>query len=235
MRYSIIVPHCHGARESTTQRQELETILRRVDSFEVLSKFSNCPTIEHAIVAGLRAARGEAVAVIEPGDRYPIAQLPTLLRGLARADMVCGRRRRHGWSKFVERIGRFPRWLFLGLDTRDPDCLFWAARREAFNGLQVLPRLVPYLPSLVARHGYRVDNVYVADRPTAEVRAAGAQIAPSVPHAARASIFAAWWACRRVRATEQDMASQSAARTATPAPKGAAPNKPSEPYRVRSA
>ena len=202
MRYSIIVPHCHGARESTTQRQELETILRRVDSYELLNKFSGCPTIEHAIVAGLRAAHGEAVAVIEPGDRYPIAQLPSLLRGLSRADMVCGRRRRRGWSKFVERISRFPRWLFLGLDTRDPDCLFWAARREAFNGLQVLPRLVPYLPSLVARHGYRVDSVYVSDRPTAEIRASGEQIAPSVPRATRASIFAAWWACRRVRQPE---------------------------------
>jgi hypothetical protein len=234
MRYSIIIPQCHGARESATQRQELETILRRVDSYELLTKFSGCPTIEHAIVAGLRAARGEAVVVIEPGDRYPIAQLPLLLRGLSRADMVCGRRRRRGWSKLAERIGRFPRWLFLGLDTRDPDCLFWAARREAFNALQLLPRLIPYLPSLVARQGYRVDSVYISERPTAQARSAGEPCAPA-PRATPASIFAAWWTCRRLREPEPNNGPQSLTRTATQPALATTPNKSSESYRARSA
>jgi hypothetical protein len=243
MRYSIIVPHCTGQQESATQRKELQSVVGRLQvGHELLSNFTNCPTIDHAIVAGVRAARGEAVVIIEPGDRYPMKQLPELLRGLSRADFVCGRRRRRGWPKLAERIGRLPRWLFLGLDSRDPDCLFWAARREVFNGLQLLPRLVRYLPTLVARQGFRVDSVYVEERQVPHVRAgatltihpaSGARVAP-------ANLLSAWRTCRKVR----DPEAGAAAASQSPAGPGAAAEKPSkahssvspsEPYRARSA
>src|SRR5688572_1751185 len=114
MRYSIIVPHCTGQRESPTQKQELQAAVSRLRlGYELLLNFSYCPTIDHAIVAGLRAARGESIVVVEPSDRYPMRQLLGVLRGLSRADFVCGRRRRSGWPKLAERIGRLPRWLFL--------------------------------------------------------------------------------------------------------------------------
>jgi hypothetical protein len=200
MRYSIIIPHCHGARESELQSRELETLLRRFDSCETLTKFSACPTLEHAIVAGMRAARGEAVVVIEPGDRYSLSQVPAMLRALARADFVCGRRRRRGWSKLWERVTRLPRWLFLGRDIRDPDCLFWAARREVFNGLQLLPRLVRHLPSLAARHGFRVDNMYVEERPAVRVAGtAASQALAEAPRVAPAGMLSVWWSFRKLR------------------------------------
>jgi hypothetical protein len=209
MRYSIIIPHCHGATESMLQRQELEAVLRRLDGYELLTRFSGCPTIEHAVIAGLRAARGEAVLIIEPGERYPAAQLPAVIRGLARADFICGRRRRRGWPKLLERVGRLPRWLFLGLDVRDPDCLLWAARREVFNGLPLAPRFVRYLPSLVARQGFRVDSVYVEERharqPAVTATARGTSEPPRV---AAANLFAAWWACYKLRRQERAAAEQ---------------------------
>jgi hypothetical protein len=206
MRYSIIIPHCHGTRESEPQREELLAVLRRLDRHELLTNFSGCPTVEHAIVAGLRAARGEAVVVVEPGERYPLSQLPLLLRALSRADFVCGRRRRRGWSKLIERVARVPRWLLLGQHIRDPDCLFWAARREVFNGLQVLPRLVRHLPSLVARQGFRVDNVYVEERLVS--RAAGKigseALHADPPHVAPAGVFSVWWTLRKLRAANAE-------------------------------
>jgi hypothetical protein len=208
MRYSIIIPHCHGAAESTVQRQELEAVLRRLDRHELLTRFTGCPTIEHAIIAGLRAARGEAVVIVEPGERYPATQLPALMRALSRADFICGRRRRRGWSKLVERVSRLPRWLFLGLDVRDPDCLFWAARREVFNGLPLAPRFVRYLPSLVARQGFRVDSVYVDERRSLQPPAVTPNSGTPVPRVASANLIAAWWACYKLRRRERALAAK---------------------------
>jgi hypothetical protein len=236
MRYSIIIPHCHGVRPSDQQRQELESLLGRIDH-EILCKFAGCPTIEHAIVAGVRAARGQAVAVIEPGERYPVGQLAGLLRGLSRADFVCGRRRRHGWPKLAERMARLPRWLLLGLDARDPGCLFWAARREVFNGLQLVPRFVRHLPALVARQGFRVDSMYVEERTSQRPTGTAALLdQPEAPHVASANLLSAWWTCHKLRRAERAVslrtdaaaASQSAA---TPTGQGAA----SELYRAKSA
>jgi hypothetical protein len=240
MRYSIIIPYCHGARESAIQREELQSVLRRLDRHEILTNFAGCPTVEHAIVAGLRAARGEAVVVVEPGERYPLSQLPSLLRALSRADFVCGRRRRRGWTKLVERIARLPRWLLLGRGIRDPDCLFWAARREVFNGLQLLPRFVRHLPSLVARQGFRVDNVYVEQR--AALRTAGATdssvLSADPPHVAPAGVFSVWWALRRLRAANTAAPSIGASAIQDNGAKvssAATANAAREPYHAKSA
>jgi hypothetical protein len=203
MRYSIIIPHCHGLRPSNEQRQELEALLGRMD-YEILGNFAGCPTIEHAIVAGVRSARGQAVAVVEPGLRYPASQLAGLLRGLSRADFICGRRQRHGWPKFAERIRRVPRWLLLGIAARDPGCLFWAARREVFNDLQLLPRFVRHLPALVARQGFRVDSMYVEERVPAGIAGAAAPAnESSAAHVASANLFAAWWTCHKLRRAQR--------------------------------
>jgi hypothetical protein len=233
MRYSIIIPHCHGVRPSDLQRQELESLLGRIDH-EILCKFSGCPTIEHAIVAGVRAARGQAVAVIEPGERYPAAQLAGLLRGLSRADFICGRRRRHGWPKLAERIARLPRWFLLGLDTRDPGCLFWAARREVFNGMQLVPRFVRHLPALVARQGFRVDSMYVEERlPLRSTGSAAPIDRACAPHVASANLLSAWWTCHKLRRAERAAAQR--ANEPLDDPRVAAPGAASEPYRAKSA
>jgi hypothetical protein len=206
MRYSIIIPLCHGLQPSRLQRQELDSLLGHIDH-EVLCKFSGCPTVEHAIVAGVRAARGQAVAVIEPGERYPAAQIAGLFRGLSRADFVCGRRRRQGLPKLAERVARLPRWLLLGLDARDPGCLFWAARREVFNDLQLVPRFVRHLPALVARQGFRVDSMYVEERRPARTAGVAAPAGESgAPHVAPANLLSAWWTCHKLRRAEQGAA-----------------------------
>jgi hypothetical protein len=203
MRYSIIIPHCHGVSESAKQIHELETALAR-SQYELLSKFSGCPTIEHAVVAGLRASKGEAIVVLEPGERYPPTQVPALLRTLSRADFVCGRPRRRGWPKLKERLARVPQWLFLGAGARDPHSLFWAARREVLNGLPLTPRFVRYLPSFVARQGFRVDSIYLDEREASRTAAISTLVAAqNAPHSGSASLLSAWWAFRRLNQAER--------------------------------
>ncbi|HEY2882323.1 MAG TPA: glycosyltransferase [Pirellulales bacterium] len=144
-----------------------------------------------ALSAGIRSARGEIIVATEPGDAYPPAQIAALAGWLRRADLVVGRRRRFGGSKLRERLSRIPRWLLLGLDSHDPDCLFWAARREALADITLSAGMARYLPALVASRGFRVSEVYV------EHHTAGQLLQDVRPNPA--DLLAAWWHCRRWR------------------------------------
>ena len=104
-----------------------------------LLRFDQSVGLSVALSAGIHAARGEMLIAIEPGEAYQPYQIATLIGGLQRADFMAGRRRQTGVAKLWHRINRLPRWLLLGLDGHDPDCLFWAARREAFADLHSPP------------------------------------------------------------------------------------------------
>ncbi len=144
-----------------------------------------------ALTAGIRVARGDVLVAMEPGDAYPPAQIVTLTIGLHRADFHAGRRRQTGLAKLRHRITRFPRWLLLGLDGHDPDCLFWAARREVFADFNLAAGAARYLPAIVARRGFRACEIFVEHqgprRPLQDVR-------PSF-----GDLLATWWQCRRWR------------------------------------
>jgi hypothetical protein len=142
-------------------------------------------------MAGIAAARGETIVAIEAGDAYSMEQIPWLVGWLNRADFVAGRRRRTGIAKLWQRCSRIPRWLLLGLESHDPDCLFWAARREVINQLPLSPGMCRYLPALVSRRGYRVCDAYVEHR--GPVR----RLQDVRPNAA--DLLAAWWMCHRWR------------------------------------
>jgi hypothetical protein len=94
-------------------------------------------------------------------------------------------------SKFKERIIRIPRWLLLGLEGHDPDCLFWVARREVFQNVSLSAGMARYLPALVTRHGFRVCEVYVEHQDPVH----GLQDVRPNP----GDLLAAWWSCRRWR------------------------------------
>jgi hypothetical protein len=85
------------------------------------------------------------------------------LERLTRADLVYGKRPRHGLAKLWQRVVRVPRWLLLGLEVRDPNCLYWAARREAVARLDLSGELHRHIATLVAARGFRVDEAPVHD------------------------------------------------------------------------
>jgi dolichol-phosphate mannosyltransferase len=144
-----------------------------------------------ALAAGIRAARGELLIATEPGLGYTPEQIPALLELLRRGDLVVGRRRQFGAAKLWNRIARIPRWLLLGLDGHDPDCLFWAARQEVFGDITLTAGMARYLPALVRRRGFRVCEMYAA-------YSGAAQPLPEV-RANLGDLLAAWWHCRRWR------------------------------------
>lgn len=233
MRYSIVLPDPSGATLTALDRESIEHLLSGLrGGHELLWRYKGCQTVEECIVAGLRAARGEVVVVIEPGGRYAPSEIPKLVARLARTDFACGRRRRTGLARWWARLARLPRWLLLGLENRDPTCLFWAARREVFFGVQLVPAMVRYLPSLVARRGFRVDNVYVEEQP----HTAGSSYRlsrPRLPRARPATLWSAWRACTRsAKADAADAAGHDAAQGRLDA---ASSSDISGPFRAKSA
>lgn len=123
-----------------------------------------------ALAAGLGAARGQTIAVIEPGPRYLPEQLGWLTERLARADLVHGRRRRSRPRKFLQAFTLWPRRLLFGVEVRDPTCLFWAARREAVTGLDLGRGMHRFMGALVAVKGFRVCEITVDHRPVRRPR-----------------------------------------------------------------
>ena len=121
--------------------------------------------------------------------------MSSLLDELVRADLVVGRPVRHGVRKTLHRLTRIPRWCLLGLEVRDPECLVWAARREAISGLQLPRGMYRYLATLVAARGYRVGEVTVPTQ--------GRSIALSDGLANPFDLLAAWWFKRRWRQYER--------------------------------
>jgi len=144
-----------------------------------------------AITAGIEAAAGDLVAVMDCGGRYRMEDLGRLLAGLNRADLIFARPRRSGLAKFRRRLGRIPRWLLLGLNVREPDCLFWAARRESVAGLELARGMYRYVPTMVVKRGFRVAEVPVETDAGKHLTSDG----PAHPF----DLLSAWW--HRVRSS----------------------------------
>src|SRR5437868_14043031 len=102
-----------------------------------------------------------------------------------------GRRKSTGFRKLYERVARIPRWLLLGLESHDPDCLLWAARREAVADISLMAGMARYLPAIVANRGYRVCEAYIEHTGPRQLLQ---DVAPNP-----GDLLAAWWHCRRWR------------------------------------
>ncbi len=138
-----------------------------------------------ALTSGLAMATGDCVVTLPAGEFCSPELLASLMDELVRADLVVGRPVRQGVSKTLHRLARIPRWLVLGLEVRDPECLVWAARREAIAGLQLPQGMYRYMATLVAARGYRVAEVTVPTH--------GRSVALSDGLPNPGDLLAAWW------------------------------------------
>jgi glycosyltransferase involved in cell wall biosynthesis len=177
-----------------------------------------------ALTVGIQAAQGEIVVLCEPSGQYRVEQIAHLVERLARADLVCGRRQRGRLAKMLLALAQAPRRLLLGLEVRDPDCLFWAARREALAGIELLPGMHRFLGSLVTTRGFRVTEMHVDHTPGSRYRI-GLEGWPRL-----GNLLMTWWqrrSYRNVEASELEGA-QAVFRLTDSAPPGdAAINLPS--------
>lgn len=167
--------------------------LRRQTAALRLLRLDRSSGLSAALTAGIAAARGELVATIEASGQYLPEQIPWLLERLARADLVFGRRQVIRPMKLLRGALQLPRRLLLGVEARDPDCLFWAARREAIAGLELSPGMHRFLGSLVTTRGFRVAEIHIDHYP--ERASQGWHDASPSP----GNLLAAWWQRRHWR------------------------------------
>ena len=120
--------------------------------------------------AGLKAALGRWVVVMDADLQNDPADIPTLLGYLDRWDAATGWRqeRAHGddWRRRVaSRIANRVRNWLSDETIQDSGCTFRAFRRECLRDLVLYRGLHRFIPTLITLRGYRVIEVPVNHRP----------------------------------------------------------------------
>ena len=153
-----------GSRDGTRARIQPDPAGRvRVLAFEKNAGQSA------AMYAGLHAARGRAVALLDGDLQNDPADIRKLLAELDRgaADLVCGYRARRKDTvvkRLTSRVANFVRSRFAGDGVRDTGCTLKAMRRECVSALVPFTGMHRFIPALVKGAGYRLVEVPVNHR-----------------------------------------------------------------------
>ena len=122
-----------------------------------------------AIYAGLNAACGAALVLIDGDLQNDPADIPRLLAEISRgADLVCGYREKRKDTtvkRLTSRIANFVRSRFTKDGVRDTGCSLKAMRRECIRTLIPFKGMHRFIPALVKGAGYRLVEVPVNHRP----------------------------------------------------------------------
>jgi glycosyltransferase involved in cell wall biosynthesis len=122
-----------------------------------------------ALYAGVRAARGETIVMIDGDLQNDPADILRLLAEISRgADLVCGYRAKRKdtiTKRLTSRIANFVRSRFTKDYVRDTGCTLKAMRRECANELVPFKGMHRFIPALVRGAGYRLVEIPVNHRP----------------------------------------------------------------------
>jgi dolichol-phosphate mannosyltransferase len=122
-----------------------------------------------AMYAGLKAARGETLVLIDGDLQNDPADIPRLLAEVARgADLACGYRQNRKDTKIkrlTSRIANFVRSRFTKDGVRDTGCSLKAMRRECVGALIPFKGMHRFIPALIKGAGFRLVEVPVHHRP----------------------------------------------------------------------
>jgi dolichol-phosphate mannosyltransferase len=122
-----------------------------------------------AIHAGLTAARGATVVIIDGDLQNDPADIPKLLAEIARgADLVCGyrvKRQDTVVKRATSRIANAVRSRYTKDGVRDTGCTLKAMRRECVSALFPFKGMHRFIPALVKAAGYQLVEVPVNHRP----------------------------------------------------------------------
>ena len=121
-----------------------------------------------AMLAGMRAARGKAVVLLDGDLQNDPRDIPRLLDEVERgADLVCGYRvlRRDTLLKRLSsRIANFVRSRFVGDGVRDTGCTLKAMRRICVQTLVPFKGVHRFIPALVKSAGFKIVEIPVNHR-----------------------------------------------------------------------
>ncbi|HEU5247602.1 MAG TPA: glycosyltransferase family 2 protein [Candidatus Udaeobacter sp.] len=122
-----------------------------------------------AIYAGVTAARGATLVVIDGDLQNDPADIPKLLAEITHgADLVCGyrvKRRDTVVKRLTSRIANAVRSRYTRDGVRDTGCTLKAMRRECVSALLPFKGMHRFIPALVKAAGYRLVEVPVNHRP----------------------------------------------------------------------
>jgi dolichol-phosphate mannosyltransferase len=122
-----------------------------------------------AMHAGINAARGEIIVLLDGDLQNDPADIPRLLAEIARgADLVCGYRAQRKDSlvkKISSRVANFVRSRFAGDGVRDTGCTLKAMRRECRAALVPFRGMHRFIPALIKGAGYKLVEIPVNHRP----------------------------------------------------------------------
>lgn len=122
-----------------------------------------------AIYAGVMAARGATLVLIDGDLQNDPADIPRLLAEIARgADLVCGyraQRRDTRVKRLTSRIANAVRSRFTKDGVRDTGCTLKAMRRECVSALVPFKGMHRFIPALVKGAGFRLVEIPVNHRP----------------------------------------------------------------------
>ena len=122
-----------------------------------------------AIYAGLTAARGTTLVIIDGDLQNDPADIPRLLTQITQgADLVCGYRLKRQDTlvkRLTSQIANAVRSRYTQDGVRDTGCTLKAMRRECVRALVPFKGMHRFIPALVKGAGYRLVEVPVNHRP----------------------------------------------------------------------
>jgi dolichol-phosphate mannosyltransferase len=151
-----------GSIDHTVERIETAPNIR-------LIRFEKNSGQSAAIYAGLTAARGATVVIIDGDLQNDPADIPKLLAEISRgADLVCGyriKRRDTVTKRLTSRIANAVRSRYTKDGVRDTGCTLKAMRRECISALFPFKGMHRFIPALVKGAGYHLVEIPVNHRP----------------------------------------------------------------------
>lgn len=122
-----------------------------------------------AMYAGLHAARGATLVLLDGDLQNDPADIPRLLAEITRgADLVCGYRAQRKDTlvkRLTSRVANAVRGRFTEDGVRDTGCTLKAMRRECVSALVPFKGMHRFIPALVKGAGYELVEIPVNHRP----------------------------------------------------------------------
>lgn len=122
-----------------------------------------------AMYAGIHAARGEIIAMMDGDLQNDPADIPKLAAEVeSGVDLCCGyraKRKDSAFKRFQSRIANFVRKRFTGDGVRDTGCSLKAMKRECRDALIPFRGMHRFIPALIKAGGYEIAEVAVNHRP----------------------------------------------------------------------
>ncbi|PYL71310.1 MAG: glycosyltransferase [Verrucomicrobia bacterium] len=151
-----------GSSDHTVERIEAAPNVRVI-------RFEKNAGQSAAIYAGLEAARGAILVLIDGDLQNDPADIPKLIAEIARgADLVCGyraQRRDTVVKRLTSRIANAVRSRYTKDGVRDTGCTLKAMRRECVSALVPFKGMHRFIPALIKDAGYRLVEIPVNHRP----------------------------------------------------------------------